>query len=45
MLGLMLESSESESSWRAFFAWLKQRGLSGVDIVVSDRHGGLVKAL
>ena len=45
ILGLMLGNSESESSWREFFAWLKQRGLSGVDIVVSDSHSGLVKAL
>lgn len=27
------------------FRWLKDRGLSGVEIVVSDAHGGLVKAL
>jgi len=32
ILGLMLGNSEYESSWREFFAWLKQRGLSGVRI-------------
>jgi putative transposase len=41
----MRGNRESESSWREFFTWLKQRGLSGVDIVVSDSHSGLVKAL
>lgn len=45
ILGLMLGDSESEASWREFFAWLKNRGLRGVDVVVSDSHGGLVKAL
>jgi transposase-like protein len=28
-----------------FFSWLKQRGLRGVDFIVSDSHFGLVKAL
>lgn len=45
ILGLMIGDSESESSWREFFAWLKARDLRGVDIVVSDSHAGLVRAL
>ncbi len=45
MLGIMLGDSESESSWSEFFSWLKSRDLRGVDIVVSDSHSGLVKAL
>lgn len=45
LLGLSLGDKESEASWGSFFASLKQRGLSGVDLVVSDSHGGLVKAL
>jgi transposase-like protein len=45
ILGFFLGDSESEASWSAFFATLKQRGLSGVDLVVSDNHQGLVKAL
>ena len=45
ILGLMLGDSESESSWGEFFTWLKSRGLRGVDIIVSDNHGGLVKAV
>src|SRR5690606_16909202 len=31
--------------WSEFFTWLKQRGLTGVDLVVSDHHGGLVNAI
>jgi putative transposase len=45
ILGVMLGDGESEVGWRGFFAWLKERGLSGVDVVVSDSHQGLVKAL
>jgi putative transposase len=45
ILGLHLGDSESEASWTAFLAWLKRRGWQGVDLVVSDDHGGLVKAV
>lgn len=45
ILGLKVGDSESESSWSAYFAWLKDRGLQGVDILVSDDHRGLVKAV
>lgn len=45
ILGLQLGDSESERSWMGFFTWLKGRGLSGVDLVVSDHHGGLVNAI
>jgi len=41
----MLADSEKEDSWREFFKSLKARGLSGVDLVVSDDHGGLVNAV
>ena len=45
LLGLHLGDQESEASWGAFFAALKQRDLHGVDRVVSDRHRGLVNAI
>ncbi len=45
ILGLQLGDSESEHSWTDFFRWLKRRGLSGVDLVVSDNHGGLTSAV
>jgi transposase-like protein len=45
ILGLQLGDSESERSWSDFFTWLKARGLHGVDLVVSDHHGGLVHAV
>jgi putative transposase len=45
ILGLMLGDSESEASWSEFFGWLKSRDLRGVDLIVSDHHGGLVRAV
>ncbi|MGB9840696.1 IS256 family transposase [Thermovenabulum sp.] len=45
VLGIMVGDSESEESWSEFFSWLKQRGLHGVDLVVSDHHNGLVRAI
>ena len=44
-LDLMLADSESEVSWRELFNRLKQRGLHGVKLVVSDDHQGLVAAV
>ena len=44
VLGLHIGDSESEATWSQFFRALKQRGLSGVDLVVSDDHLGLAKA-
>jgi transposase-like protein len=45
ILGLTIGDTESESTWGAFFADLKGRGLSGVDVVTSDQHSGLVRAV
>ncbi len=45
ILGIMIGDSESEASWSEFFSWLKSRNLRGVDLVVSDDHSGLVKAV
>ena len=45
ILGLDVGDSEDEVFWRAFLLSLKQRGLGGVRLVISDQHSGLVKAL
>jgi putative transposase len=45
ILGLDVGDSEDEVFWRGFLSSLKQRGLSGVQLVISDQHAGLVKAL
>jgi putative transposase len=45
VLGLDVGDSEDETFWRGFLVALKQRGLHGVRLVISDQHSGLVKAL
>lgn len=45
VLGFQLSNSESETSWGELFSHLKERGLTAVDLVVSDNHKGLVKAI
>lgn len=45
ILGMRIGDSESEASWSDLFAWLKSRGLHGVDFITSDHHGGLIKAV
>ncbi len=45
VLGVDLAPRESQSSWKDFLVRLKDRGLRGVEFVVSDDHAGLKKAL
>jgi len=45
ILGLTLGDSENEASWDDMLRDLKSRGLGGVDLVVSDDHKGLKKAV
>jgi putative transposase len=46
ILGLELAAGNDEgSAWPAFVRGLTERGLSGVRLVISDDHGGLVKAI
>lgn len=45
VLGLRLGDSESEGTWADMFTWLKKRGLRGIEVLVSDDHAGLVKAV
>jgi putative transposase len=45
VLGVELANRESESSWREFLLGLKQRGLSGVELVITDDHAGLRAAV
>jgi len=44
-LGVWTGPSESRESWVRVFRDLAQRGLEGVEYVVSDEHAGLVQAL
>jgi transposase-like protein len=45
MLAVEMANRESHSSWKEFLLKLKQRGLQGVVMVVSDDHAGLKRAI
>jgi putative transposase len=45
VLGLQVTSSEDGAGWLGFFRDLTARGLSGVALVTSDAHRGLVEAI
>jgi transposase-like protein len=45
VLGVEYAQRESATSWRDFLLGLKERGLKGVHLVVSDDHAGLKSAL
>jgi transposase-like protein len=45
ILGVVEGAKEDTESWRSFLRQLKQRGLSGVQLAVSDKCLGLVEAL
>ena len=45
VLGLDVGDSEDGAFWTAFLRWLKARGLTGVQLVISDAHTGLKAAI
>ena len=45
ILGLEVTSREDGAGWLAFLRGLVARGLSGVQMVISDAHAGLVEAI
>lgn len=45
ILGVAEGTKEDKASWQNFLRWLKERGLQGVKLVVSDKCLGLVESL
>jgi len=45
ILGVAEGTKEDSESWRGFLRYLKQRGLKGVRLVISDKCLGLIEAL
>jgi putative transposase len=45
VIALDVGEAETEAFWRSFLRGLVERGLSGVELVVSDAHAGLKKAI
>lgn len=45
ILGIKIGDSETYEGWHEYCSWLKSRGIREVDLVVSDCHSGLVRAI
>jgi len=45
VLGVQVSTSETAMAWNTFFADLVARGLTGVKLITSDAHAGLVEAM
>lgn len=45
VLGVQVSTSETAMAWNMFFADLVARGLTGVKLITSDAHAGLVEAM
>ncbi|MGH7293459.1 MAG: IS256 family transposase [Polyangiaceae bacterium] len=45
VIGIDVGPSEDEGFWKQFLRGLVERGLAGVQLVISDAHGGLKKAI
>ena len=44
LLGISVSLSEQESHWRTFLERLNERGMHGIELIVSDAHSGLKAA-
>jgi putative transposase len=45
VIGLDVGEAETEAFWRAFLRSLRERGLDGVKLAISDAHAGLKAAI
>ena len=45
IISMDIYSSEDEMDWNNFFYKLQERGLSGVELVISDGHKGIMKSV
>ncbi|WP_338355023.1 transposase, partial [Enterococcus faecalis] len=45
IIGFMIQNEESDDTWSIFFEYLKERGLKGTELIISDAHKGLVSAI
>jgi transposase-like protein len=45
IIGLDIATTEDTAAWTAFLRALVARGLSGVELIISDAHGGIKAAI
>lgn len=45
IIGAAEGMKEDKESWHAFFVWLKERGLSGVRLIIGDKNLGMLETI
>ena len=45
IIGAAEGMKEDKESWRSFFVWLKERGLTGVRLVIGDKNLGMLETI
>lgn len=45
IIGAAEGMKEDKESWRSFFVWLKERGLSGVRLIIGDKNLGMLETI
>ena len=45
ILGTAEGMKEDKESWRNFFVWLKERGLTGVRLIIGDKNPGMLETI
>lgn len=45
IIGAAEGMKEDKDSWRTFFVWLKERGLSGVRLIIGDKNLGMLETI
>ena len=45
ILGTSKRMKDVKESWRSFFTWLKERGLTGVCLIIGDKNLGMLETI
>ena len=45
IIGAAEGMKEDKESWRSFFVWLKERGLTGVRLIIGDKNLGMLETI
>ena len=45
IIGAAEGMKEDRESWRSFFVWLKERGLSGIRLIIGDKNLGMLETI
>lgn len=45
IIGAAEGMKEDKESWRSFFVWLKERGLSGIRLIIGDKNLGMLETI